>query len=58
MRHFLLALVALFPISSSDALAWGDEGHRVICEIALRLVQPNTRAEIQKPISNDDGQPA
>jgi hypothetical protein len=53
MRQFLLALVMLFPISS-DAWAWGDEGHKVICEIAMRLVQPNTRAEIKKLISNDD----
>jgi hypothetical protein len=28
--------------------AWGDQGHKVICEIAFRLVQPNTRAEIRK----------
>jgi hypothetical protein len=53
MRHILLALMLLFPISS-DAWAWGDEGHKVVCEIALRLVQPNTRVEIQKLISNDD----
>jgi hypothetical protein len=43
----------LFAISS-DAWAWGDQGHRVICEIAFRLAQPNTRAEIQKLISTDD----
>ena len=49
----LIALVVLFPISS-DAWAWGDQGHKVVCEIALRLVQPNTRAEIQKLISTDD----
>ena len=53
MRHILLALVVLFPISG-DAWAWGDEGHKVICEIAMRLVQPNTRAEIQKLMSNDE----
>jgi hypothetical protein len=52
-RHILLALVVLFPISS-DAWAWGDQGHKVVCEIALHLVQPNTRAEIQKLISNDE----
>ena len=52
-RHVLAALVVLFAISS-DAWAWGDQGHKVICEIAFRLVQLNTRAEIQKLISNDD----
>jgi hypothetical protein len=52
LRLIVALLVMLFPISS-DAWAWGDEGHKVVCEIALRLVQPNTRAEIQKLISND-----
>jgi S1/P1 Nuclease len=53
MRHILIALAVLFPISS-DAWAWGDEGHKVICEIAFRLVQPNTRAEIKRLISTDE----
>ena len=39
--------VALLP---RPAAAWGDEGHKVICEIAFRLVQPSTRAEIQRLI--------
>ena len=51
-QHILLALVVLFPISG-DAWAWGDQGHKVICEMAFRLAQPSTRAEIQKLISND-----
>jgi hypothetical protein len=53
----LRLLVALLLVSGGvypDAWAWGDEGHKVICEIALRLVQPNTRAEIQKLISTDE----
>ncbi|MEA2908864.1 MAG: nuclease [Bradyrhizobium sp.] len=54
VRRILLALVVvLFPISS-DAWAWGDQGHKVVCEIAMRLVQSSTRAEIKKLISNDD----
>src|SRR5260370_11347181 len=53
MRHVLLALAALFPVSS-DGSAWGDQGHKVVCEIAMRLVQPNTRADIQKLISSDE----
>jgi hypothetical protein len=40
--------------ATGDSWAWGDEGHKVICEIAMRLVQPTTRAEIQKLISKDD----
>jgi len=49
----LIALVMLIPISS-DAWAWGDQGQKVICEIAFRLVQPNTRAEIRKLIGTDE----
>jgi hypothetical protein len=52
-RRVLAALVVLFAISS-DAWAWGDQGHRVICEIAFRLAQPNTRAEIRKLIGTDE----
>jgi S1/P1 Nuclease len=53
----LRLLVALLLVSGGvcrDAWAWGDQGHKVICEIALLLVQPNTRAEIQKLISSDE----
>src|SRR6266700_7222753 len=52
LRLMAALLPVLFPIS--DVWAWGDQGHKVICEIAFRLVQLNTRAEIQKLISNDD----
>src|SRR4030088_3345694 len=55
-RSFVIAVVALLAVigGTRDCWAWGDQGHKVICEIAMRLVQPNTRAEIQKLISNDD----
>jgi hypothetical protein len=49
----VVALLAMVG-SARDARAWGDQGHKVICEIAMRLVQQNTRAEIQKLISTDD----
>ena len=49
----LIALGVLFPISS-DAWAWGDQGHKVVCEMAFRLAQPSTRAEIQKLMSTDE----
>jgi S1/P1 Nuclease len=52
-HHIPLALVLLFSLSS-HAWAWGDEGHKVICEIAFRLAQPGTRAEIKNLISTDD----
>ena len=53
----LRLLVALLLVSGGvcrDAWAWGDEGRKIVCEIAMRLVQPNTRAEIQKLISTDE----
>ena len=30
-----------------EARPWGDLGHKVICEIAFRLVQPDTRAKLE-----------
>jgi S1/P1 Nuclease len=55
MNHRLMValLLVLFPIST-DVWAWGDEGHKVICEMAIRLVQPGTRAEIQKLVSTEE----
>jgi S1/P1 Nuclease len=44
-------IASLFALSSS---AWAYQGHKVICEITMRLVQPNTRAEIEKLISADE----
>jgi hypothetical protein len=46
---FLMIVVAI----GGDALAWGDLGHKVICEIALRQVSAVTRAEIDKLIQTD-----
>jgi hypothetical protein len=45
--RILFTLLVLFT-TGSDAWAWGDQGHKVICEIAMRLVQPTTRAEIRR----------
>jgi hypothetical protein len=49
-----LAIVSFVAIAPRGAWAWGDQGHKVICEIAFRLAQPSTRAEIQKLIGNDE----
>ena len=38
---------------SSHTWAWGDEGHKVICEIAFRLVLLSSRAEIPRLIKTD-----
>jgi hypothetical protein len=50
--HIVLALMVLFSLSSR-AWAWGDEGHKVVCEIAMRLAVPSTRAEIRRLIKTD-----
>jgi S1/P1 Nuclease len=52
MRILVLAFLALVLISS-EAHAWGDTGHKVVCEIAFRLVQVDTRAAIRKLIRSD-----
>jgi hypothetical protein len=39
--------------TGSPALAWGDLGHKAICEMAYRRVSPATRAEIDKLIRTD-----
>ena len=50
--RILLGLMS-FLIMSSNAWAWGDEGHKIVCEIAMRLAVPSTRAEIQRLIKTD-----
>lgn len=54
-RRLLLSLLTAIASASfgDGALAWGDLGHRVICEIATRLVQPRTRDQIQKLVALD-----
>jgi hypothetical protein len=56
MRFIFAVLLAAVCLACGPRLvwAWGDQGHKVICEIAMRLAQPNTRAEVQKLISNDE----
>jgi hypothetical protein len=49
--HSLLALLVVgIP---GPAWAWGDLGHKIICEIALRSVAPSTRTEIQNLMQAD-----
>jgi hypothetical protein len=35
------------------ALAWGDTGHKIVCDLAFRLAAPQTRAEIRRLIGLD-----
>ena len=52
MRYFLVVIFALLSFCG-NAWAWGDEGHQIVCEIAFRLAQPDTRAAVRKLIRSD-----
>lgn len=52
MRYFVLTVTALVAFCG-QAWAWGDEGHKIVCEIAFRLAQPDTRAAVAKLIQSD-----
>jgi S1/P1 Nuclease len=37
----------------SHALAWGDHGHRIVCELAFREVAPATREKLKAMVAAD-----
>lgn len=57
MRKLTVAVALLCATCASatttNAHAWGDLGHKVICEIALAKAKPSTRAAIVKLIKAD-----
>jgi nuclease S1 len=52
MKRLLLASAVLFGFCG-HAAAWGDVGHKIVCEIAQRLAEPDTRAEIRRLVQLD-----
>ena len=52
MRFMLIVGLAVGGFCG-EAQAWGDEGHKIVCEIAFRLAQPDTRAAVRKLIRSD-----
>ena len=44
---------AFIAAPCAQALAWGDDGHRIVCEIALLEMAPATRAEVEALIATD-----
>jgi hypothetical protein len=52
VRSILLATMVYLSFCG-HAFAWGDTAHQVICEIAFRVAQPATQAEIQRLILSD-----
>jgi hypothetical protein len=48
MRRTLNILAALFvAILGTSAFAWGDTGHRTVCEIAMRNLTPTAAARVR-----------
>jgi hypothetical protein len=52
MRCLSLAII-LWAALCGQAAAWGDEGHKIVCEIAFRLAQLDTRAAVRKLVKSD-----
>lgn len=52
MRFALFLLFGML-VGPIPAFAWGDLGHKVICEIALATVAPTTRTEVERLIRLD-----
>lgn len=49
LRRLLAALVFVLALAvGPPAFAWGDSGHRTVCEIALRNLTPAARAEVAR----------
>ena len=44
---------AFIAAPCAQALAWGDDGHRIVCEIAFLEMAPATRAEVEALIATD-----
>ncbi len=51
MRITILALVLVAFIPTTKVYAWGNEGHRIVCEIAFKLLMPNARKEVRRLLS-------
>lgn len=50
-----IAAIVLLGVSAltTNALAWGDKGHKIICQIAFDKVKPSTRDAISRLIEAD-----
>jgi len=49
LRRLLVILIATLGLAwTAPALAWGDAGHRTVCEIAWRNLTPTAQAEVRR----------
>ena len=56
MSAWRLGLVAIGLLSASPALAWGDDGHRLVCQIAYERLDGAAKAKLDAIIaSNPNG---
>ncbi|UWU82997.1 S1/P1 nuclease [Bradyrhizobium yuanmingense] len=53
MRRLFIALLIVI-LSPTLAAAWGDTGHKVVCEIAFRIALPEVRAEIRRLMKGEE----
>lgn len=54
MREFcIFALAAAVSFAPLSALAWGDKGHHIVCELAYEQVKPATKKAIDDLIAED-----
>ena len=49
------ALLAALTLVSTDALAWGAQGHRLVARIAEPRLTPQTRAEVARLLATEPG---
>ncbi len=50
---FLLASIAAQSATAPQALAWGDAGHRIVCQIAYLELKPDVREKVDALIALD-----
>src|SRR4051812_46163207 len=56
LLHRLTLLASLLPVcitAAAPVLAWGDEGHRVVGQMALPLLTPQARAQVDALLAAD-----
>jgi hypothetical protein len=53
LRLWTAFLALIMTGTGHEAWAWGDEGHKVICEMAMRLAKSKTQAEVRRLIATD-----
>ena len=48
MKRFIVALGLLCAVTESGVSAWGDDGHKIVCAIAQKILSSSDRAEVER----------